>query len=66
MPHHRPLDTGDHIIFVGEVVAKSGAGAMKDGLNERIDPLFRLGGKKFLCSRERIEVDKHGRSKGRV
>jgi len=62
------LDTGDHTIFVGEVVAKScDSDAMKDGaLNERIDPLFHLGGKKFLCGRERIEVDKHRRRKGGV
>jgi len=52
------LDTGDHTIFVGEVVAKSGdPDAMKGGaLNERIEPLFHLGGKKFLCGGERIEV----------
>jgi len=55
------LDTGDHTIFVGEVVAKSGdSDAMKDGiLNERIEPLFHLGGKKFLCGRERIDVERH-------
>ena len=62
------LDTGDHTIFVGEVVAKSGdSDAMKDGfLNERIEPLFHLGGKKFLCGRERIDVDRHRRGKDRA
>ena len=62
------LDTGDHTIFVGEVVAKSGdPDAMKNGtLNERIEPLFHLGGKKFLCGRERIDVDRHRRGKGSV
>ena len=59
------LDTGDHTIFVGEVVAKSGdPDAMKDGtLNERIGPLFHLGGKKFLCGRERIDFERHRRGK---
>jgi flavin reductase (DIM6/NTAB) family NADH-FMN oxidoreductase RutF len=54
------VNTGDHTIFIGEVVAKSGdPDAMKDGaLNERIQPLFHLGGKKFLCGRERLDVDK--------
>ena len=62
------LDTGAHTIFVGEVVAKSGdSDAMKDGiLNERIEPLFHLGGKKFLCGRERIDVERHRRGKDRV
>jgi len=37
---------------------------MKDGiLNERIEPLFHLGGKKFLCSRERIDFERHRRGK---
>ena len=36
---------------------------MKNGtLSERIEP-FHLGGKKFLCSRERIDVDRHRRTK---
>jgi|GEM_PF-1049604 len=41
------VDTGDHPIFVGEVVVKSGdADAMKDeARNERMEPLFHLGGK---------------------
>jgi hypothetical protein len=40
---------------------------MKDGtLNERIEPLFHLGGKKFLCGRERIDVDRRRRGKDRV
>ena len=63
------LDTGDHTIFVGEVVAKSGdPDAMRsDGtLNERIEPLFHLGGKKFLCGRERIDVGRNLRDKGSV
>jgi flavin reductase (DIM6/NTAB) family NADH-FMN oxidoreductase RutF len=53
------VDTGDHTIFVGEVVAKSGdVGAMKAGtLNERIEPLFHVGGTKFLSGRERIDVN---------
>ncbi len=53
------LETGDHTIFVGEVVAKSGDfDAIKDGsLNVRIEPLFHLGGTKFLCGGERIDVD---------
>ncbi len=52
------LETGDHTIFIGEVVAKSGdRDAIKDGtLNERIEPLFHLGGTKFLSGRERIDV----------
>jgi flavin reductase (DIM6/NTAB) family NADH-FMN oxidoreductase RutF len=54
------VDTGDHTIFIGEVVAKSGdPDAMKDGvLNERIEPLFHLGGTKFLCGHERLDVDR--------
>jgi flavin reductase (DIM6/NTAB) family NADH-FMN oxidoreductase RutF len=62
------LDTGDHTIFVGEVVAKSGdPDAMRDGtLNERIEPLFHLGGKKFLGGRERIDVGRYLRRKGSV
>ena len=53
------VETGDPTIFVGKVVAKSGDfDAMKDGaLNERIEPLFHLGGTKFLCGRERIDVN---------
>ncbi|MGZ4921667.1 MAG: flavin reductase family protein [Halobacteriota archaeon] len=37
--------TGDHTIFIGRVVAKSGdVDALKDGiLNERVEPLFHLG-----------------------
>jgi flavin reductase (DIM6/NTAB) family NADH-FMN oxidoreductase RutF len=62
------VDTGDHTIFVGKVVAKSGdLDAMKDGaLNERIEPLFHLGGKKFLCGLERLDVDTLGKGKGSV
>lgn len=62
------VDTGDHTIFVGKVVVKSGdLDAMKDGaLNERIEPLFHLGGKKFLCGRERLDVDRLGKGKGSV
>jgi flavin reductase (DIM6/NTAB) family NADH-FMN oxidoreductase RutF len=62
------VDTRDHTIFVGEVVAKSGdPDAMKDGvLNERIEPLFHLGGTKFLCGRERLDVDSLRRGKGSV
>ena len=62
------VDTGDHTIFIGEVVAKSGdPDAMKDGvLNERIEPLFHLGGTKFLCGRERLDVDSLRRGKGSV
>ena len=40
---------------------------MKDGtLNERIEPLFHLGGKEFLCGRERLDVDRLGKGKGTV
>jgi flavin reductase (DIM6/NTAB) family NADH-FMN oxidoreductase RutF len=62
------VDTGDHTILVGEVVAKSGdPDAMKDGvLNERIEPLSHLGGTKFLCGRERLDVDRLRRGKGSV
>ena len=51
--------TGDHIIFVGEVVAKSGDfDAITDGaLNVHVEPLFHLGGTKFLSGRERIDVN---------
>jgi flavin reductase (DIM6/NTAB) family NADH-FMN oxidoreductase RutF len=54
------VDTGDHTIFFGEVVAKSGdVDAIKAGtLNERIEPLFHLGGTKFLSGRERIDINK--------
>jgi flavin reductase (DIM6/NTAB) family NADH-FMN oxidoreductase RutF len=57
------LKTGDHIIFVGEVVAKSGDfDAVKDGtLSERIEPLFHLGGTKFLSGQERIDVNEKGK-----
>jgi flavin reductase (DIM6/NTAB) family NADH-FMN oxidoreductase RutF len=59
------IKTGDHIIFVGEVVAKSGDfDAVKDGtLSERIEPLFHLGGTKFLSGQERIDVNKKGKGK---
>ncbi len=52
------VETGDHTIFVGEVVAKSGnADAIKDGiLNEHVEPLFHLGGAAFLSGRERINA----------
>jgi flavin reductase (DIM6/NTAB) family NADH-FMN oxidoreductase RutF len=52
------LDTGDHTIFIGQVVAKSGdIDAIRAGtLNERIAPLFHLGGTKFLSGKERIDV----------
>jgi flavin reductase (DIM6/NTAB) family NADH-FMN oxidoreductase RutF len=61
------LETGDHTIFVGEVVAKSGDfDAIKDGsLNVRIKPLFHLGGTKFLCGGERIDVDELRRGENR-
>jgi flavin reductase (DIM6/NTAB) family NADH-FMN oxidoreductase RutF len=54
------LDTGDHTIFIGQVVAKSGdVDAMKAGvLNERIEPLFHLGGTKFLSGAKQIDVNK--------
>ncbi|MGZ5502892.1 MAG: flavin reductase family protein [Halobacteriota archaeon] len=57
--------TGDHIIFVGEVVAKSGDfDVMKDGtLSEHIEPLFHLGGTKFLSGQERIDVNEQGNGK---
>jgi flavin reductase (DIM6/NTAB) family NADH-FMN oxidoreductase RutF len=59
------LKTGDHIIFVGEVVAKSGDfDAITDGtLSERIEPLFHLGGTKFLSGQERIDVNEKGKGK---
>ncbi|MGZ4918550.1 MAG: flavin reductase [Halobacteriota archaeon] len=52
--------TGDHTIFIGRVVAKSGdVDALKDGiLNERVEPLFHLGGAAFLSGRERIAATK--------
>ena len=52
------LDTGDHTIFIGQVVAKSGdVDAIKAGaLDARIAPLFHLGGTKFLSGTERIDV----------
>jgi flavin reductase (DIM6/NTAB) family NADH-FMN oxidoreductase RutF len=54
------IETGDHTIFIGEVVAKSGDfDAIKDGtLNEHVEPLFHLGGTRFLSGRERIDVNK--------
>jgi flavin reductase (DIM6/NTAB) family NADH-FMN oxidoreductase RutF len=54
------LDTGDHTIFIGRVVAKSGdIDALRAGtLNERIAPLFHLGGTKFLSGRERIDASR--------
>jgi flavin reductase (DIM6/NTAB) family NADH-FMN oxidoreductase RutF len=59
------LETGDHTIFIGEVVAKSGdLDAIKDGtLNDNVEPLFHLGGTKFFTGRERIDVNKLGKSK---
>lgn len=61
------LETGDHTIFIGKVVAKSGDfDAMKDGtLNDHVEPLFHLGGTKFLSGRERIDVNKLGKGKQR-
>ncbi len=58
------LATGDHTIFVGNVVAKSGdADAIENGtLNERVEPLFHLGGTRFLSGRERVDV--HTRDTG--
>jgi flavin reductase (DIM6/NTAB) family NADH-FMN oxidoreductase RutF len=58
------LETGDHTIFIGEVVAKSGDfDAIKDGkLNARIEPLFHLGGTKFICGGERMDVNELRRS----
>ena len=54
--------TGDHTIFVGEFVAKSGDfDAIKDGtLSEHIEPLFHLGVTKFLSGRERIDLNEQG------
>jgi flavin reductase (DIM6/NTAB) family NADH-FMN oxidoreductase RutF len=54
------VETGDHTIFVGKVVAKSGdADAMSDGiLSERVEPLFHLGGTRFVVGGERIDVKK--------
>ncbi len=54
------FETGDHTIFIGKVVAKSGdVDAVKDGiLNENVEPLFHLGGTAFLSGRERILVKK--------
>lgn len=59
------IETGDHTIFIGKVVAKSGdLDAIKDGtLNENVEPLFHLGGSKFLTGRERIDVNKLGKVK---
>jgi hypothetical protein len=44
-------------------VAKSGDfDAVKDGtLSERIEPLFHLGGTKFLSGQERIDVNEKGK-----
>ena len=52
------IETGDHTIFVGKVVAKSGnVDAIEEGtINEQIEPLFHLAGTKFLSGRERIDV----------
>ncbi|HYB59445.1 MAG TPA: hypothetical protein VEB88_04265 [Candidatus Acidoferrales bacterium] len=54
------MDTGDHTIFIGHVVAHSGGiDATRGGiLNEHIAPLFRLGGTKFLSGDERIDVSR--------
>jgi len=59
------LETGDHTIFIGEVVAKSGDfDAIIDGtLNEHVEPLFHLGGTKFLSGHKRIDVNEHGHRK---
>lgn len=59
------IETGDHTISIGKVVAKSGdLDAIKDGtLNENVEPLFHLGGSKFLTGRERIDVNKLGKVK---
>jgi flavin reductase (DIM6/NTAB) family NADH-FMN oxidoreductase RutF len=59
------LETGDHTIFIGKVVAKSGDfDAITDGtLNERVEPLFHLGGTKFLYGKERIDVNEYGNGK---
>ncbi|MGZ4847207.1 MAG: flavin reductase family protein [Halobacteriota archaeon] len=61
------LKTGDHTIFIGKVVAKSGdVDAIKDGaLNEHVEPLFHLGGTTFLSGRERIDVNTLGTGKNR-
>jgi flavin reductase (DIM6/NTAB) family NADH-FMN oxidoreductase RutF len=61
------LETGDHTIFVGQVVAKSGDfDAIEGGsLNARIEPLFHLGGTKFLCGGERIDVNELRRGENR-
>ncbi len=55
--------TGDHAIFVGHVVAKSGdVDAITDGtLNESVQPLFHLGGTMFLSGHERIDLKKVSR-----
>jgi flavin reductase (DIM6/NTAB) family NADH-FMN oxidoreductase RutF len=59
------IETGDHTIFIGEVVAKSGnVDAIMDGtLNEHVEPLFHLGGSKFLSGQERIDIKEHGSRK---
>jgi flavin reductase (DIM6/NTAB) family NADH-FMN oxidoreductase RutF len=59
------IETGGHTIFIGEVVAKSGDfDAIKDGtLNENVEPLFHLGGTRFLSGRERIVVNEAGHRK---
>jgi len=59
------LETGDHTIFIGKVVAKSADfDAIKNGaLNEHVEPLFHLGGTKFLSGRERIDVNKLAKGK---
>jgi flavin reductase (DIM6/NTAB) family NADH-FMN oxidoreductase RutF len=59
------VETGDHTIFIGKVVAKSGDfDAIKDGiLNDHVEPLFHLGGTKFLSGRERIDVKTLGKGK---
>ena len=56
-------DTGDHTIFVGEVVAKSGdRDAVRGGtLASHVQPIFHLGGTKFLCGGERINVRRQRR-----
>ncbi len=54
------LETGDHTIFIGNVVAKSGdIDAIENGtLNERVAPLFHLGGTRFLSGTQRVDVTK--------
>ncbi len=52
------FETGDHTIFIGKAVAKSGdKDAVTDGtLNARIRPVFHLGGTKFMVGDRRVDV----------